>query len=132
MFVAIAANPQNNFYGATLIAEINMEAAKGSVVDSLKQKINASGGFQGVQLKKKSQKCETYDDGNGVVDQKCYTVDEVTTPGKLVSESLSKSLNDVGLDFLANDTANIAQNAVNAIITAVVERLMKEALKGLF
>ena len=132
-FVAIATNPQNNFYGASLVAQINMNAAKGSVIDSLKQKINASGGFQGVQIKKKSQRCETQVDESGEPgDTKCYTVDDVTTPGKLVSESLNKSLNDVGFDFLAADTANIAQNAVNAIITAVVQRLIQEALKGLF
>lgn len=127
-FVGIATDPRNNAFGATLIAAQNLEAAKGSVAESIKQKMEASGGFLGVQLTRKSPVCETIGlDSNEEPIVRCYNVDETVTPGKLVSESLSQSLNGTGFEFLAADSDNIVNNAVNAIMGAVVQRLMKEA-----
>ncbi len=127
-FLAIAANPQNNPYGATMMAQINFNAAQGSALSSLEQKLKDSGGFKGVTLKKKSEVCDVNPETGEPI---CYTKEVSTTPGKIVSEALSKSLNDTAFDFLSADTANIAENAVNTIMTALVQRLMKEA-KNLF
>jgi len=154
-FVAITADPRNNAVGASLIALQNVSAARGTVADVLKQKINASGGFQGVQIQKQSEKCEWVNnpegdaqidpwedqgggeggfEGGGRTGQswKCYTLNEVTTPGKLISETLNKSLNDVGFDFMSNETANIGENIANAIMQALAERLLKEVRNNLF
>ena len=86
-----------------------------------------------MQLTKKADKCEWLPDmereGEGFIPahEECYKVDVATTPGAIVSDALSKSLNDAGLDFLSNDIQNVIDGAVNTIMTAVVQRLMKEA-----
>ena len=104
---------------------MNLKTAKASAASSFQQKLADSGGFKGVTLKKKSEVCEPPPEPG--LDPVCYTKDVTTTPGKLISESLSKSLNDVGLDFVANEAGGIVEGAVNTILTALVQRLMNTA-----
>ncbi|MDP3779414.1 MAG: hypothetical protein Q8R30_05230 [bacterium] len=122
-FVAISNNPQNNFYGATMMAQLNLQAAKGSAAAAFQQKLQDSGGFLGVQLKKKSEVCEPPPEAG--LDPVCYTKLISTTPGKLISESLDQSLNKAGFNFLNGEAGSIIDGAINQIMNAMVQRLIQ-------
>ena len=139
-FVEIAANPQNNGFGATLIAQANFEAAVNARTNDAKAKADQGKGFLGVQITKDSDKCEWMPGSPAVNDpgglgvipatpphRYCYKVQVPTTPGNVIADALNKNLNSAGLDFLNTESVNIINNAVSTIMTAVVQRLMKEA-----
>ena len=132
-FIEISANPQNNAFGATLIAQANFEAAKNARKDDVQKKADQGNGFKGVQLTKKSDRCEWIPalTEHGVTEPghlDCWKVDVATTPGNVIADSLNQNLNKVGLDFLTNEDANIIDNAISTIMTAVVQRLIKESI----
>lgn len=129
-FVAISRNPQNNFYGATMMAELNLQAAKGSAAAAFQQKLADSGGFLGVQFKKESLVCEYIGiTEDGVPKSRCYQKLISTTPGKLISESLDQSLNKAGFNFLNGEAGSLIDGAINKIMGAMVKRLMSTATK---
>ena len=131
-FVEIAANPQDNGFGATLIAQGNFEAAKNAAGNDAQKKLELGRGFQGVQLTKESDKCEWIPalTEHGVTEPgrlDCYKVKVATTPGNVIADALNTNLNKAGLDFMNAESVNIIDNAVNTIMTAVVQRLMTQA-----
>ena len=126
-FVNIAANPQNNGFGATLIAQANFQNAVNAAQNDAKSKTDQGKGFLGVQLTKDSDKCEYLTIPGGPPQKYCYKVKVATTPGNVIADALNKNLNSAGLDFMNAESVNIINNGVSAIMTAVVQRLMKEA-----
>lgn len=129
-FVGIAADSRNNAIGASMIAEVNFQAKKGSAAEALQNRLNRGSGFKGVTLKKKSQVCDINtnnpDDPNGY----CYTQEVDTTPGGVVADALNTSLNKTGLALGAAEisaVSNAVDAAISAIITALMERVFKEA-----
>ncbi len=126
-FVAIAVDPQNNYQGATIMVRINLDRATGAAAASFQQKLQDSGGFLGVQLKKKSEVCEPPPEAG--LDPVCYTKLISTTPGKLISESLDQSLNKAGFNFLNGEAGSIIDGAINQIMNAMVKKLISTGTK---
>lgn len=125
-FVSIAVNPQNNAFGASMIAQINLEAAKASAKKASEKRIDAGDLFKGVLKKKKAEVCDADVDGN----EYCYTEEENTTPGAIVSDALKENLNHVGINIgIAEATAisNAVDAAISTIMQAMIQRLFKEA-----
>lgn len=131
-FVGIAVDPQNNAIGASMIAQVNFAAQKGSAAEALQNRLNRGSGFKGVTLKKKSQVCDTnQDEETGDVSTYCHTQEEDTTPGAVVADALKENLNHVGIALGAAEVSaitNEADAAVSAIITALMQRVFKEAM----
>lgn len=129
-FVGIAVDSRNNAIGASMIAEVNFAAQKGSAAEALQNRLNRGTGFKGVTLKKKSQVCDTSPNPEPGEEPYCHTQEEDTTPGAVVADALKENLNHVGIALGAAEVSaitNEADAAVNAIITALIQRVFKEA-----
>ena len=157
-FVGIAVDSQNNAIGASMIAEVNFAAKKGSAAKALQDRLNRGSGFKGVTLKKKSKVCDPLPTSAGTGDpflddlrspdpnledplldfestdpnprSVCYTQEEDTTPGGVVADALNTQLNHVGLDMGIAELGAVSQEidgAISAIITALMQRVFKEA-----
>ncbi|MDP3769420.1 MAG: hypothetical protein U1A25_03170 [Candidatus Sungbacteria bacterium] len=127
-FLNVALIPENNFYGASFIAEQNSLLAQASAASTLSEKARLGAGFKGVQLTKKSEVCETVTDEEGGAELYCYTEQEVTTPGKLISESLNKSLNDTSFDSVLG--ADELSELIDAFFSDVINALLGQLLSG--
>lgn len=124
-FVSIAANPQNNGFGATLIAQANFEAAKNAAVSDSQKKLEIGKGFKGVQLTKLGEKCE-WSPINKT--RECYNTDVATTPGGIINDQLSKSLYDAaGINFANNEVAGVIDAALTTIITTMVSTVIQKS-----
>lgn len=130
-FVGIAVDSQNNAIGASMIAEVNFQARKNSAAEALQNRLNRGSGFKGVTLKKKSLVCDAIKDP--LIDtpvEHCYTQEVDTTPGGVVADALNTQLNHVGVDMGIAELgaiSNAVDGAISAIITALTQRIFKEA-----
>lgn len=127
-FVSIAVNPQNNAFGASMIAQINLEATKTSAKKASEKRIDAGDLFKGVLKRKKAEVCDADVDGN----EYCYTQEENTTPGAIVSDALKENLNHVGIDMAIGEAtaiSNAVDAAISTILNAMIQRLFKESGK---
>ncbi|MEK9195201.1 MAG: hypothetical protein AAB975_02405, partial [Patescibacteria group bacterium] len=131
-FVGIAVDSQNNAIGASMIAEVNFAARKGSAAKALQDRLNRGSGFEGVTLTKKSTVCEAPSESGGAeflgFDPVpfCYTQEVDTTPGGVVADALNTQLNHVGLDMGIAELGAVSQEidgAISAIITALMQRV---------
>ena len=129
-FISVGIIPENNYWGASLIAQQNMQFAQGSVANVLNQKIQANGWFQGVQLTKKSEHCEVLKDEEGMDEMHCYTEKEVTTPGKLISESLGKSIKDTPFDNVvsSDELSEMLDQFMSTVVNALINQLISGKL----
>ncbi len=113
----------NNYIDALINAYDAKIKAESRRVTVLQNQYQAGQGFLGVRIKKKD--CTQFDPGEF---EDCPTVDVQTTPGKLVSEQLAKVFNS-GIDQAVN-TDEIGE-AIDAIITALISKLVSSAQAGL-
>ncbi len=114
-----------------MVATANLENAVNARKNDAQQKALQGRGFQGVQMTKESDRCEWVPalTEHGVTEPghlNCYKVKTATTPGSVIGDSLSKSLNDVGVNFAASEVNSIIDSAITTIITAMIQRVMKE------
>lgn len=129
-FLNVSLIPENNYYGASAIAEQNYLLAQASAANTLLEKAGLGTGFKGVQLTKQSEVCETVVLGDAEEEEElhCYTEEEVTTPGKLISESLGKSMNDIGFDSILG--ADELSELIDTFFSQVVNALLGQLLSG--
>ena len=137
-FMATTMTPENNYYGASLIALENLETAKGSIAEKVKQQMQAGKGFLGVQVTKKAEKCEWIPEKIGLEDIQvpahfyCYNEDVATTPGGLVADALTGSMVNDGPDAIlsSDEVAGIIDTALTTIVNTVVQQLVSGRLFG--
>lgn len=122
VFVDIAANPQNDPYGAYLIALDAKIIAESAKRESIQGTFLANKAFLGFSVKRED--CtEIGEDGNPL----CITYQEVRTPGQLIAETLNKAV-PIGFDWLTvSDEIN---EAIAAIISALLEKLISASFGG--
>lgn len=114
----------NNYIDALIQAydiKLRGESQRIAVVHNQYQ---AGQGFLGVRVKKED--CSEYDPETG--QPLCITVDVQTTPGTLAADQLKKAFGS-GIDQAVN-TDEIAE-AIDAIITALINKLIDSAIAGL-
>jgi len=106
--------PQNNFYGATLIAANEAVKRQDAAKDAARSEGIASQGYRG------QYRCTNPNDPSTC---------EITTPGALVGQAAHKALVDypfdaiIGADDIAGYITAIANAAINELIKAGVEGL---------
>lgn len=137
VFAEIAANPQNDPYGAYLLALDAKLATEISTRQRVEVGVSTGSGFLGFRVAK-GEKCEpisrpTQDPTGGeapggipIVTKHeegtfCYTEYETRTPGQIIHDQLSKSLG-TGIDFAIS--AKDFDEAIAVIITALINRLL--------
>lgn len=123
-WIAYNANwePQNNYYGALLIA---WDARNNYVADKLAAETNkalANKGFLG------TKRCWDIDTGAEVPEGSKFSKCEDTTPGGIVSSALEKA---VGSDFEFIVNAQQLGDYAAAIVNALVNRIIIEGVNGL-
>lgn len=135
-FIGIAVDSQNNYVGASLIAQLNYQNAVNAATQASEKRISLGSGFEGVTFKKESEVCDEDEDDpdplsqTGVIPGHCYIQTDISTPGELVSNALDEAVNRTGVNLgIAHSTAiaNAVDAAIQTIIGALVERIMKEA-----
>lgn len=149
-FISASVEPQNNPYGAYLIALEAKAAAESSAVDNALFKLQASYPFLGFEVEKESPNCfisqggrsgerpETEGPGGAVIPDPagaargeasgqviCATEYETLTPGQLISRTLSKAT-DSGIDFAIS--AKEIDEAVATIVQALINKLISSTL----
>lgn len=142
VFVEIAANPQNDPYGAYLVALDAKLAFETSARQRVETGVSMGSGFLGFRVAK-GERCEPVSrpvagaepekeapGGIPIVTQReegtfCYTEYETRTPGQIIHDQLSKSLG-TGIDFAIS--AKDFDEAIAVIITALINRLLSESV----
>ncbi|MES2471022.1 MAG: hypothetical protein V4526_02210 [Patescibacteria group bacterium] len=133
-FVSLTTEPQNNFYGAYLEAEAELDARLGNLTDRKKEQLNQGSGF----LSYEKCRASTVESVNGQADgygkgrlvtkqtpdgrtetQFC----EIYTPGSVIAGGLQKS---IGAPV---DQLNLADE-FNEIVSALFAQLLKQVITG--
>ncbi len=150
-----ALQPQNNIYGAYILAEEEKDNRAATAADAAAKEVQAGGGFlsqkkclfwsatyrhQGADGKITDQVVTEPDDGKnkppteaagfpeaGRLDWKC-TQAEIITPGKTVGDVAAQA---VGSDFNFIINANDVSAYTAAIADAAISRLTRETFRGL-
>lgn len=125
-FIKASVEPQNNPYGAYLIALDAKITAEGSAVNSGLLKLNASYPFLGFEVAKPTN-C-VVPPGADESEAQCTTEYETLTPGQLIASQLSKAAGS-GIDYAIN--SNDIDAALSTIVTALINRIINSPT-GLF
>ena len=117
--------PQNNHFGAGVLAEINFENSRAAAAWALDRNTTANEGFKGVGLPIPSRRCEAVDTGGDEEPaENCYTEWNITEPGALVSQSLKKSIEDTSLEQL------LPIDEISEAVSLIVNTLLNQLLSG--
>jgi hypothetical protein len=122
-----ALQPQNNFLGALTNAANAQSLAATAAAEIAKSRALAGSGFPGTEV---CDDGKAPSPGDGCADGK---PSHVSTPGKTISDILSKSFTSGYDRILAADSAqgNGYQALANFLATAAINQLLKSGLKGL-
>lgn len=118
VFIRVALEPQNNPYGAYLIAIDAKIAAEASRGQAFSTNLQTGAGFLGFRVKKKVN-CTSPPPGE--TEMICQTVDDIRTPGGLVADLLNASFRS-DIDWLV--IADEVDEAIYAIINALISKLL--------
>jgi len=124
-FLKIGLEPQNNPYGAYLIALDAKVAAESSARDGLLQKFLAGSGFLGVGSKLK--RCVPIQPrGAGQpIGEECHYEEQITLPGKAISDAFGRLLH-TDIDFL--NAAREIDDAIIAVANALIGKMISSAV----
>ena len=124
-FLKIGLEPQNNPYGAYLIALDAKVSAEASARDSLLQKFLAGSGFLGVGSKLK--RCVPIQPtGPGQpIGEECHYEEKITLPGKAISDEFGRLLH-TDIDFL--NAAREIDDAIIAVANALIGKMISSAV----
>lgn len=133
-FIRISLEPQNNPYGAYLIALDAKIAAEGAREGAFSANVQAGAGFIGFRVKKKvncipnPERAETE-----VTGEICQTVDDIRTPGGLVADLLNASFkSDIDWLVIADEVDESIYAIINALISKLLTSSFGEEGRGIF
>jgi hypothetical protein len=116
--------PENNIYGAYIMAWDQLEIEKGAAVKAAESEAQAGKGFLSV---KRCIKTEQMCDEEGYCTSEC-TQSVITTPGAVVGDTIAKAVGS-DIDYIVN--AQELQAYVSAISNAILNRMFSEGLGAL-
>jgi len=123
-FIRMSLQPQNNPYGAFLIALDAKLAAEGAAGRALERKLLANKGYSGVRTPANGI-CDVGNDGI----LRCTIEYFTKTPGHLVANMLERTIGS-GYDYAI--VADEFNEALEAIITTLIFTLVNSAEEGIF
>lgn len=123
-FIRASVEPQNNPYGAYLIALEAKADAESSAVQSGLFKLQASYPFLGFEVEKPGQNCVA-PPGTNESEVVCNTEYETLTPGQLIASQLSKAAGS-GIDYAIN--SNDIDASISTIVQALINKLISSTL----
>lgn len=108
----ITVRPENNVYGAMLIAQVELDQRITNALGIEKEQLGWNAGFMS------QKKCETVQTASGAK-QQC----SIVTPGVVIAEQLNKNL-DSGREAL------ITADEIDEVISALFAQLAEQAMTG--
>ena len=125
-FLETTQGVQNNYIGASIIAEANFDQSVMAQLETFVNTQQANNGFMGMTIKIPSRRCEMNTEGPAAGTESCLTETKVTTPGSLVKEALKKQLVDTPADFImpADELSELIGDALGAIVNALIGEMM--------
>ncbi len=125
-FFALELQPQNNLTGAYLIALDAKINAETTARKRIEVGTKAGAGFLGFRVPK--QVCEFVPNfsGGNEPEKLCHTEYVTKTPGRLVSDTLSKTMN-IGYDFAV--VADEIDESITVIVTALLQKLISSTFE---
>jgi hypothetical protein len=128
MFISTFTEPQNNYYGASYLAQEGLQQAIDRRQAAIQQDRQMGNGFLSYK------KCTPVPKGTEYIDEEGNKIKSggfsndftctIETPGKVIAETLQKQLNVPADELLLADS-------INSIINALVNQMVTKAMSGL-